>query len=303
MKKSVLFIVVFAIFKLSAQDTVYVRSLIDSLSSVKYMGRGYVNEGDKKAANFIANEFKKAGAKPIGNSYLQPVSFSVNTFPKQMNVMLDDSLLSPFYDYNVSVSSVGGNGTYEVVEIPVKILKSKKQIQKFIDENNVSNKFVLINESSISPKKQRSKSYVFAMEIIHALPYQDILPVRGAIIVKEKIEAQGVWSKNPLKTTVIRIAKSKVGKYPKKISINIDQEFYPKYTSNNVVAYIKGTVVPDTFIDFGGHYDHLGCFGEKTFFPGANDNASGTATLIDLARYYSQSGHQPYYSVAFIAFT
>jgi aminopeptidase YwaD len=285
------------------QDSLYVRSLIDSLSSPRYFGRGYVNEGDKKAANFIANEFKKTSAKPIGNSYLQPVPFPINTFPKQMEVTLDDSLLIPFYDYKVSASSVGGKGTYEVVEIPVKALKSEKRLQKFIDKTNICDKFILINESSISSKKQKSKSWAFAMEIIHALPYQDILPVRGIIIVKEKIDAQGMWSKDPLKSTVIRIVKSKVGKHPKKIMLNIDQQFYPKYTSNNVVAYIKGTAVPDTFVVFGGHYDHLGCLGEKTFFPGANDNASGIATVIDLARYYSQPDHQPYYSMAFIAFT
>ncbi|MEI6349365.1 MAG: hypothetical protein WCP69_15580 [Bacteroidota bacterium] len=48
-----------------AQDSLYVRSPIDSLSSPRFFGRGYVNEGDKKAANFIANEFKKTNAKPI----------------------------------------------------------------------------------------------------------------------------------------------------------------------------------------------------------------------------------------------
>lgn len=286
-----------------AQDSLYVRSLIDSLSSPRYFGRGYVNEGDQKAANFIANEFKKTNAKPFGNSYLQPVPFPINTFPKRMSVRLDDSLLTPFYDYKVTASSKGCEGTYDIVEIPVKALKSEKRLQKFIDKTDIVNKFILINESSISPRKQKSKSWAFAMDIIHALPYQDILPVRGTIIVKEKIDAQGMWSKDPLKSTIIRIAKTKAGKHPKKITLEIDQQFTPKYTSNNVVAYIKGTVVPDTFIVFGGHYDHLGYMGENTIFPGANDNASGTATVIDLARYYSQPDHQPYYSMAFMAFT
>jgi Iap family predicted aminopeptidase len=210
-------------------------------------------------------------------------------------------LLTPFYDYKVAASSAGANGTYDIVEIPVKALKSEKRLQKFIDKTDIVNKFVLIDESKISPRKQKSKSWAFAMEIIHALPYQDILPVRGIIIVKENIDAQGMWSKNPLKSTVIRIAKSKAGKNPKKIALEIDQQFFPKYTSNNVVAYIKGTIVPDTFIVFGGHYDHLGYLGENTLFPGANDNASGIATVIDLARYYSE--RQPYYSMVFMAFT
>ena len=51
---------------------------------------------------------------------------------------------------------------------------------------------------------------------------------------------------------------------------------------------------------FTAHYDHLGGMGKQVYFPGANDNASGTALLLMLTRYYSQ--HPPKYSVVFIAF-
>jgi len=303
MKKIFLLLFTLSIFRLSAQDSIYVRMLIDSLSSRSFFGRGYVNESDKKAARFIAQEFEKAGAISFHNTYLQPVSFAINTFPKQMEVRLDDTLLTPFYDYKVTASSTGGNGTFEIIEIPIKALKSIKSLKKFLSKHELFNKFVLIDETAIPEKKKNSKKLATAMDIIHALPYQDILPARGIILVKEKLDAQGMWSKEPLKTTVIRVLKSKISKHPKQININIDQQYISKYTSNNVVSYIKGTSVVDTFIVFGGHYDHLGCLGESTFFPGANDNASGVATMIDLARYYAQPAHHPHYSIAFIAFT
>ena len=43
--------------------------------------------------------------------------------------------------------------------------------------------------------------------------------------------------------------------------------------------------------------------GKNTFFPGANDNASGVAMLLQLANYYSKPENQPDYSICFIAFT
>jgi Zn-dependent M28 family amino/carboxypeptidase len=43
--------------------------------------------------------------------------------------------------------------------------------------------------------------------------------------------------------------------------------------------------------------------GQETLFPGANDNASGTAMLIDLARHYSLPENHHDYSLAFMAFS
>jgi len=48
-------------FTLSAQDIPYTRQILDTLCSPFTHGRGYVKKGDKIAANYIANEFKKFG--------------------------------------------------------------------------------------------------------------------------------------------------------------------------------------------------------------------------------------------------
>ncbi|MDX1617566.1 MAG: M28 family peptidase, partial [Balneolaceae bacterium] len=80
--------------------------------------------------------------------------------------------------------------------------------------------------------------------------------------------------------------------------------------ARNVVGLIAGTEQPDSFIVIGAHYDHLGMgrFGslmERGAGPavhnGADDNASGTAGLLELAHYFS---HQvPAQSVIFAAFS
>jgi aminopeptidase YwaD len=59
-------------------------------------------------------------------------------------------------------------------------------------------------------------------------------------------------------------------------------------------------VQPDSFIFITAHYDHLGGLGKDTYFPGANDNASGIALLLNLAHYYVS--HPQRYSIGFICF-
>jgi len=60
-------------------------------------------------------------------------------------------------------------------------------------------------------------------------------------------------------------------------------------TLKNVVAVVKGSTHPGEIIIISAHYDHLGRVAElnKTYY-GANDNASGTAVMLMLARYYAQ---------------
>ncbi len=75
----------------------------------------------------------------------------------------------------------------------------------------------------------------------------------------------------------------------------------------NVTGYLEGSnpELQDEFIILGAHYDHLGYVrenGEKVIFPGADDNASGTAVLIELARYFSENRELLGRSVIFIAF-
>ena len=60
----------------------------------------------------------------------------------------------------------------------------------------------------------------------------------------------------------------------------------------NIVGYIEGSdpVLKNEYIVLGAHYDHLGFEkdnGEKTIYPGADDNASGVAAIIELGRYFA----------------
>lgn len=67
----------------------------------------------------------------------------------------------------------------------------------------------------------------------------------------------------------------------------------------NVVGRIDGTRNPKRYIVISAHYDHIGSRGGQVA-NGADDNASGTAALFALAKYFS--AHKPANSLIFAAF-
>ncbi|MCY7422557.1 MAG: M28 family peptidase [Chitinophagaceae bacterium] len=87
---------------------------------------------------------------------------------------------------------------------------------------------------------------------------------------------------------------------PSSIDLTVENKFIGSFKASNVVGYIKGSEQPDSFVVFTAHYDHLGGMGAETYFPGANDNASGISLLLGLAKHYTI--HPLKYSVAFICF-
>lgn len=84
------------------------------------------------------------------------------------------------------------------------------------------------------------------------------------------------------------------------IDLNVESKVLTKYINKNVCACINGTQNNDTLVVFTAHYDHLGGIGKKTFFPGANDNASGVSMLLNLVKHYA--ANPPKYKTLFVFF-
>lgn len=68
----------------------------------------------------------------------------------------------------------------------------------------------------------------------------------------------------------------------------------------NIIGWVKGTADPSKFIIISAHYDHLGVSSTGEIYHGASDNASGTACLLAMAKYFKQHPHP--YSLIFAAF-
>jgi Zn-dependent M28 family amino/carboxypeptidase len=67
----------------------------------------------------------------------------------------------------------------------------------------------------------------------------------------------------------------------------------------NIVGRIEGKRSPEKFIVITAHYDHVGVNNGEVY-NGADDNASGTAALFAIAKYFSE--HGPDHSLIFVAF-
>lgn len=88
-----------------------------------------------------------------------------------------------------------------------------------------------------------------------------------------------------------------------------DDESGEKRLAKNVAGYISGTSNTDELIIIGAHFDHLGYgeFGslyrgeENKIHNGADDNASGTAGVLELAQYFAEN--KPQTNMLFLAFS
>ena len=67
----------------------------------------------------------------------------------------------------------------------------------------------------------------------------------------------------------------------------------------NLAGIVRGSSDPGHFLVVSAHYDHLGVRDGK-LYPGADDNASGTATMLAAARWFA--AHRPRHSILFVAF-
>jgi len=96
--------------------------------------------------------------------------------------------------------------------------------------------------------------------------------------------------------------------------VTLETRIEPKYADAwNVVARLPAKAsskTADEVVVIGAHYDHLGWGGTsysrapqtKAIHHGADDNASGTALLLDVARRFSKLAERPQRSIVFIAF-
>ncbi len=259
------------------------KEYIEKLSSPSFHGRGYYKNGDKKAAQFIQKEFAKAGLLPVNGSYLQKFTFPVNTFPGKMDVKIGEQKLVPGKDYIVSPACPTVKGTFPLTNLTWPLPN--------FSERNYSNDFLLVDKSNL--------------DSIASSAFDSLLrnppPVKGVVVVDA---TKLTWSVSGKVNdqVFIRVLKDSFPENGTTITLNIENKFIKDYVSSNVMGMIPGTTNADSFIVFTAHYDHLGRMGKKALFAGANDNASGTAMILELAKYYSSEANKTGKSLLFIAF-
>ncbi len=80
-----------------------------------------------------------------------------------------------------------------------------------------------------------------------------------------------------------------------------ESDRYPSLKMRNVLGYIPGKY-QDEVVIVGAHYDHIGVKANKTndsIYNGADDNASGTSAILQIAEAFLASGEKPLRTVIF----
>ncbi|WP_187261163.1 M28 family metallopeptidase [Pontibacter beigongshangensis] len=291
MNQQTLLLLLFLItsFPARAQDMSRVRQTIDTLCSPTMHGRGYIFEGDTKAASYIRARFEAAGLQPIGFSYYQPFFLPVNRITHTPQLQPDGKRLNPGTDFVAQAASPSGQGKAKVLPLDTLIFTDATAASRFFNQD-FQNK-ALVYSRQHQPLLQKLPS-----------AYQQQLQRAKAHIVLQPKALMTSVARQQSGAPVFEALATAWPNKVKKVKFDVTANFEPAYQTQNVIAVIEGSIEPDSFLVFTAHYDHLGGQGKDVYFPGANDNASGTAMLLELAAHYSKPENKPAYSIAFMAF-
>lgn len=278
-------------YSVNSQDLLKTKERIARLSSVELCGRGYLDNCAAKTAEYLADEFDKAGLIPFGDSFFQSFYYSVNTFPNDIELKIDGTNFIAGTDFLIGPSSPSVKRKYRVFKPDSLLLNDPNLLLKKVSENKKLLKRLLVIDYALLNDIDKKWFYIFLMK-------SNKPGFAGFIeLIPETDELMWAVRRNQKDYPIVKIKRELFPDDAKKLYINCEPELIEKFHAKNVIAQISGK--KEEYVVFTAHYDHLGRMG-NVYFPGAQDNASGTAMVLDLADYYAKNRSD--YSIVFMLF-
>ena len=226
-----------------------------TLSADDMQGRALFTSGIEKAANFISDEFSKAGLQKLtgAQTYLQ--SFF-------MLKPLQQSISASF-----NGEQLDANNVLVVTTKPVLIINSTSAFEN-VSINKGDNIFGKAFEFVGG-----NKNYVVTVDTSFAKMFPSLQYFKRQM--------------NPSETSVVFVLSAT----PAKDFTLEAKHTFDTLKLANVVGVLPGKSKKDEFVIFSGHYDHLGIgkpVNGDSIYNGANDDAAGTTAVIMLAKYFSK---------------
>ena len=269
-----------------AQDLDHYKRIVKELSSKKYQGRGYAKDGANKAGQYLKKEFEKAGVDTV---ICQPFTIDINTFCGKMKLWADGKRLTPGVDYSMREYSPGVYGEFPVYHVDTVNFDPEKMYAE-LAKPEYANCLVACEFWFAYRHGKDFARLQKAGECTNA----GLIQTWTSPIKFYKAYGHRVADKPIVWVTPEAI------EGVKSVRLNVDNEFLKDYGLFNVIAKVEGARHDSCYV-FTAHYDHLGNLGRKVFYAGANDNASGTATLVTLAAHYAKN--RPPYDMYFLSFS
>ncbi|MGR6088064.1 MAG: M20/M25/M40 family metallo-hydrolase [Arcticibacter sp.] len=292
-----------------------ISSDIIRLSADEMEGREPGTPGEKLASEYIIQELYAAGVAPAGkDGFIQPFTFNAGSYAGTNNrLVIGKTALELKKDYYPLAYSANNGFKGKTIHIKNGIAAPGRDDYR---EMNVKGKVVVMesaNPSDIDPHSKMSAYADLRTRI-------DSAAARGAIAVifinsdTTSDNPSGKYSNRITPTALPVVFVNRDAATALKSNKPVDVEGKTEILKNektalNVIGLIDNQA-PTTVV-IGAHYDHLGYGGEsslhrgseKAIHNGADDNASGTAGLLELARLLKNSNfkNNNYLLVAFSA--
>ena len=264
---------------------------VSILASDSLQGRQSGLQSVKKSINYIEQRYKEIGLTtfPMMDNYLQPFQFYTTIFADSAWVTSEGITLEHrrhFYTTRYAHDTT--------VVAKTKYIDNEQLHKAMTGENklNIAGKIAIINITSKPTKNAQYPDSAYNSKA--HIQYLTKLGASGIILMGEKVWYSKLFGKfEDIKTTIPvfstfpdykELVMSLNGK-----KIEMGCILPKKETGENIIGYIDNDA-PKTII-IGAHYDHvgLGNFGRSqeykdSVYNGADDNASGVAGMLELAR-------------------
>ncbi len=263
------------------------RAWLDTLTSPGFHGRGYVNDGGRIASDWIAKQFQHFGLQPVKQDYFEPFQFNVNTFPDSIIVRIDGKRLVPGIDFIVDPASGKADGTFDIVHITPEDLRTPER--KSMTMGVLSGKAACVHWPATKNADSLRTFQKWEHDLMH---YGPVLKRGGKL----------TWSvaQEAMPQPLLEVTGDVLTDSSAVLEVHMQNKLLVRNPARNVLGMVKGK--GKKWVVVSAHYDHLGRMGPDALFPGANDNASGTAMMLSLAEYFAQKKNKPKHNILFAAF-
>jgi hypothetical protein len=314
-----------------AQPQRYIED-VKYLASPELQGRGAGTPGLESASNYIADQFKQLKLEPAGedNSYWQSFSLTTSAKPGPGNeLVLGDQPSALRLNEQYVPISFSSNGQ---LNAPVVFAGYGITAPEFHHDDyqglDVKGKAVLVvryepkSFKKDAPGQSRRREWTHHAHLISKAINARNHGAKAVILVNDDsdkddklIRFGAVAGPESAGIMMIQVKRSAVDEWLKagtvpdaaRVTLRVDIE-HEKATVRNVIGYLPGKT--SEYIIVGAHYDHLGHGGQSSLapsqvgqvHPGADDNASGTAGMLEIARILSSERGQLKRGVLFMAF-
>jgi len=289
---------------------------IQSLASDKFEGRETGKKGEELAYNYIIQQFKDIGLEYKGEkANLQSFNFTLSTISGPLSkIVIDKKKYVEIADFFPLAYSSNGYAKGEAVKVGYGIIASKLDYNDYKGIANLEGKIFVMEISTPDHAGPHSKYDEFA-DLRTRIDTAISKGAKGIIFINSDNDFPDPKLENTNRITpsiipVVFVTSKLSDKFLQSKRCNVElttQIEKQEGIGHNVIGYISNNAANTIVI--GAHYDHLGYGGDESLYRGepkihngADDNASGTAALIEIARYLKSADYKNN-NYLFIAFS